>query len=904
VNSAGVAQANIQLAQLEQTSRRAESAAGRLRTSFSLHDAAAGKLGLSYSKLIQLTGAAAAGIGLVGVAMKSIQDAAKVESLEVGFEGLLGSAGAAKKMMEDLRSVATKIPVDFERMAEQAKFMKAMGFESGEIITNIRTIGDATAALGGGVNMFERITLALGQMRQKGHTASQEMRQLADANIPAWELLAKTLNITVPEAQRRVERGLVNSEVAIKAILDGMDAKYKGFGERQAKTLLGAFQLLKNQIKFIMVDAGDELIQGLDLTKFVQNVTKFGKVFGAVVVDVVRALMGLEPRFQAVHGAVEKVLAVIQVLVDLFKIWVAIKIVTTVEDMAKGAILFARSMSSASIAGRPLLTTVLAVGVALASWSLGKTLFEQFESVRNAAISVITVIAKAKNMLDGPSETTKADWQLLMQNRQKYGQQTGDVFTAVEQLRANGLIGPGAPRQLFNAKTYAINREGTLSDKDQALLDLRTSQYGDSPGLAQTDMVPFILDYLKQQTIKDMNAELGGGNADFSKFAAAFGKNLADTVHIAAGNMTETMKTAFGGLVPDGLSGELKSLTDAYEQLTNTKKKDDAENKGRVLDDEKQLVGIKGLISQLKLQRETMGLTTFERERQLAVQKVTMMLDSTSIKDKQKWIDLVKKEVTLNYQLQAQHDIQQRLDERTRDSQMNGLYGEALEKEKAYRDLVNKALQEHIPLDAQYLAGIRAQSDALVENKRAWEKVWAVAGDVGQAFEDAFMNAITNAKDLKSTLLDLAKAIESTILKNLIVKPLGDNLTSYLGQGLGALMGLKLPNSGPGTFGRAGPPITGTSDLTYTQPIITSADGNVFTRPSVSVFGEAGPEGIFPLARGANGQLGVQAVGGGGGGGGRGDVHITMNISTPDADSFRRSRRQVSQAVKASMGGR
>lgn len=46
--------------------------------------------------------------------------------------------------------------------------------------------------------------------------------------------------------------------------------------------------------------------------------------------------------------------------------------------------------------------------------------------------------------------------------------------------------------------------------------------------------------------------------------------------------------------------------------------------------------------------------------------------------------------------------------------------------------------------------------------------------------------------------------------------------------------------------------------------IAKSADGNVFTRPGLSVFGEAGPEAVMPLARNRQGKLGVVAQGGGG----------------------------------------
>ena len=60
----------------------------------------------------------------------------------------------------------------------------------------------------------------------------------------------------------------------------------------------------------------------------------------------------------------------------------------------------------------------------------------------------------------------------------------------------------------------------------------------------------------------------------------------------------------------------------------------------------------------------------------------------------------------------------------------------------------------------------------------------------------------------------------------------------------------------------------------------------------MGLMGEAGPEAIMPLARGADGKLGVR-------GGGGGAVNITMNISTPDVAGFasaqrRRLRRSIS----------
>jgi phage-related minor tail protein len=56
--------------------------------------------------------------------------------------------------------------------------------------------------------------------------------------------------------------------------------------------------------------------------------------------------------------------------------------------------------------------------------------------------------------------------------------------------------------------------------------------------------------------------------------------------------------------------------------------------------------------------------------------------------------------------------------------------------------------------------------------------------------------------------------------------------------------------------------------------------------------GERGAEAIMPLARGPDGRLGVRA-----GGGQARPLNVVVQVSTPDAESFRRSEAQVSAAI-------
>jgi phage-related minor tail protein len=59
-------------------------------------------------------------------------------------------------------------------------------------------------------------------------------------------------------------------------------------------------------------------------------------------------------------------------------------------------------------------------------------------------------------------------------------------------------------------------------------------------------------------------------------------------------------------------------------------------------------------------------------------------------------------------------------------------------------------------------------------------------------------------------------------------------------------------------------------------------------RNGTGLMGEAGPEAIMPLTRGADGRLGVRAEGGA-----ARAVNVVINISTPDVAGFQRSQSQI-----------
>jgi phage-related minor tail protein len=148
------------------------------------------------------------------------------------------------------------------------------------------------------------------------------------------------------------------------------------------------------------------------------------------------------------------------------------------------------------------------------------------------------------------------------------------------------------------------------------------------------------------------------------------------------------------------------------------------------------------------------------------------------------------------------------------------------------------------------------------------------------AGSNAFARAITSAFAQGATG---AKSFDS-VLKSLALRLSNLSLSMALKPAIGSLFGGSSSSLG-GLFNGSG--ATGAEEAASIQPF---AKGGVIATPNffplggsrVGMAGEAGPEAIMPLARGPDGRLGVAASGGAAPG-------VTVNIATPDADSFRRS---------------
>lgn len=347
--------------------------------------------------------------------------------------------------------------------------------------------------------------------------------------------------------------------------------------------------------------------------------------------------------------------------------------------------------------------------------------------------------------------------------------------------------------------------------------------------------------------------------------------------------MTEAHKQllAFQQRITD-LSG--KKLT--AEEKSVLAHKDEIEQALQKLDISQQDLQHQNALNELK--KKTLTLTSQLTEEESRVrQQHAMALATMGMGDQQRG--------RYDERLKIQQQYQDKLEQLKRDSKAKGTYGsdEYRQAEQALKGSLDRRLAEWADYNAKVDA---AQGDWTLGASRALDNFLAQGGNVAGMTENVFTNAFNGMADsianfavtgkgsfrslTVSILADLAK-MEARIAAS---KLLGSVLAMF---GFGTSAGGSTPS---GAYSSAALSVIPNADGgVYRSAGLSQYSGSIVNRPTffafargAAVMGEAGPEAILPLRRGANGKLGVVAAGSGGMTMFAPQYHIAITNTGPD----------------------
>jgi tape measure domain-containing protein len=177
--------------------------------------------------------------------IRPMQISGDFEQTQMAFNTMLKSTQKANSFLSQAQNMANKTPFEFPQLADASKKMLAFGWNVKQILPDLTTIGNAASGLGLGAEGINQITLALGQMKAKGVVQGDEILQLTEAGIPASKILQEQLGLTAEQVGNIGKQGL-SADKAVRALLTGMDKRFGGMMQDQAKTALGLMSTLKD----------------------------------------------------------------------------------------------------------------------------------------------------------------------------------------------------------------------------------------------------------------------------------------------------------------------------------------------------------------------------------------------------------------------------------------------------------------------------------------------------------------------------------------------------------------------------------------------------------------------------------------------------------------------------------
>lgn len=301
-----------------------------------------------------------------------------MEQAAISYSILLGSQDKADRFLRALKDFAAVTPFTAQEASNAAQRLLAMGFAAESIIPTMRTLTDASAIFGGSSEQLDRIVLALGQMKTNGKIAGQEIRQLAEAGIPAYKILKEELGLTT-EQLAKIGDLKISGDLGVEALLRGMQKRYAGASERISKTLRGLMSTIKDDLLIISeaIFAGpyervrqfaQGVVTALEKMRATFDRTGLGGLFESLVPPrlqqnvrtIIASLQSLGESFMILWRAIQPVVQVLgEYLVKALSL-----VLPVIAGIIRGIASFVKSLTSSVPAIRLLIGTIAGLLIA------------------------------------------------------------------------------------------------------------------------------------------------------------------------------------------------------------------------------------------------------------------------------------------------------------------------------------------------------------------------------------------------------------------------------------------------------------------------------------------------------------------------------------------------------------
>lgn len=197
-----------------------------------------------------------------------------IQSLQTRMAVIYGSQSEANTSFNEIEQYAKKSPFGIETMTQQAILLKQSGVAGKDLMNTMQRIGDVAS---GNAEKMRSVSETFARIMSSTTVTARDMRQLANAGIPAYSALAESLrkngastynydltrsaNISNASIRSMLQTGKITSEDFVNMIkeLTNKGGTFYGATERGAKTILARKQNLADMKQMALAAVGEYL---------------------------------------------------------------------------------------------------------------------------------------------------------------------------------------------------------------------------------------------------------------------------------------------------------------------------------------------------------------------------------------------------------------------------------------------------------------------------------------------------------------------------------------------------------------------------------------------------------------------------------------------------------------------
>lgn len=221
-------------------------------------------LSSAISKVRNTIAAAFAVSKIVDFGKAALSASANMEVFKKGLSFTLGSTEEANKLIASIQKIGEESAYDTTQLMPLARQWVNIGETADGATQKMAKIVDLGSAFGMQTEQIQAANLALTQMSMAGKIGAQDMMQLINAGVPAWQLLADKMGLSVAEVRDLSQAGQLGEET-IDTLWDAITEKTQGVSKSLAETTMARFSNMQESITNSMSAIGDILIQGFDI---------------------------------------------------------------------------------------------------------------------------------------------------------------------------------------------------------------------------------------------------------------------------------------------------------------------------------------------------------------------------------------------------------------------------------------------------------------------------------------------------------------------------------------------------------------------------------------------------------------------------------------------------------------